>query len=66
MFSLILFLFSLLVILASVATGLVIVYHFKRFGIKNDLNVKRFLNIFEIGGGIIIVFNLILLFFIVL
>lgn len=61
MFFLVLAIVSLLVILLSIAVGIVVIYHFSRFGIKNDANVKRFLKIFKIGGGIIVFLNLVLL-----
>ncbi len=65
MFRLILFIVSFLVILLSVLIGMIVIYHFRRFGIKDDANVKRFLNAFEIGSGVIIALNLVLLFLIV-
>ena len=52
----------LLVILGSVGMGVVIIYHFKRLGIENDDNVKRFLSVFKIGGLIIIALSVLLLF----
>lgn len=52
----------LLVILGSVGMGVVIIYHFKRLGIENDDNVKRFLSVFKIGGLIVIALSVLLLF----
>jgi len=63
MLALILAIILFLVVAGSVAMGLVIVYHFRRLGMKEDPNVKRFLRIFEIGGLIIVAINIILFFF---
>ena len=66
MLALILAIILFLVVAGSVAMGLVIVYHFRRLGMKEDPNVKRFLRIFEIGGLIIVAINIILFFFIII
>lgn len=64
MIFLILVLISLLVILPLVGVSLAILYHFKRFGIEEDPNTKKFLNIFKIGLAILIGLNIILLIFV--
>lgn len=61
MIFLILFLISVFVILCALGMGIIIVYHFGRFGIEGDPVAKRILNIFKIGGGIIIMSNIVLL-----
>jgi len=63
MLALILAIILFLVVAGSVVMGLVIIYHFRRLGMKEDPNVKRFLRIFEIGGLIIVAINIILFFF---
>jgi|GEM_PF-2468313 len=56
----------LLFILGAVGMGMVIIYHFRRLGLKQDPNVKRFLLVFEVGGVIIIAVNVFLFFFTVI
>ena len=46
--------------------GVVIIYHFKLLGMKEDPNVRKILRIFEIGGLIIIAINIILFLFIII
>lgn len=61
MIFLVLFLLSFFAILFTVGFGIVIAYHFERFGVKDDPNAKRMLSIFRIGGAILIGLNIILL-----
>lgn len=61
MFFLIIFTIFFLVVLVSFVIGIIIIYHFKHFGIKNDKNIEYFLKVFRLGGGIILLFNLIFL-----
>lgn len=49
-------------VLLSVVIGAIIIYHFKRFGIKDDPNIKKILNTFLIGTFFLIGVNIILLF----
>lgn len=63
MILLILSLFSVITTLFLVVIGVVIIYHFKRFGIKDDPNIKKILNIFKIGALLLIGLNITLLFF---
>ena len=66
MISLVLAIILLLVILASIGMGMVVIYHFRRLGMKDDPNVKKFMLIFEVGGVIIIAVNILLLFLVVI
>lgn len=61
MISIILLLLSFAAILSMAAIGIVIFFHFKRFGLPKDLLPKRVLNIFEIGSLFIILLNIVLL-----
>lgn len=56
----------IVVILGSLGMGVVIIYHFKLLGMKEDPNVRKILRIFEIGGLIIIAINIILFLFIII
>lgn len=56
----------LLIVAGAAVMGLVIVYHFRRLGMKDDPNIKKFLLIFEIGGAVIVAANVLLLFLIVI
>jgi hypothetical protein len=66
MIALILAIILVLVILGSIGMGMVIIYHFRRLGMKEDPNAKKFLRIFEIGGVLIIAINILLFFFVVI
>jgi len=48
----------LLVLLIFVLFSVVYFYHFRRFGLPKDQNAKRLLNIFLIGGIILIIISL--------
>jgi len=63
MISSILFVFSAFAILFLVIIGVLIIYHLKRFGIKDDPNVKKILNTFKIGALFLIGLNITLLLF---
>lgn len=41
--------------------GVVYFYHFKRFGLPDDPNVKKILNLFRTGGIVLILFSLVFL-----
>ncbi|KPJ57226.1 hypothetical protein AMJ49_01275 [Parcubacteria bacterium DG_74_2] len=47
----------LVVIVFSLVLGIIIIYHFKRFGIEADPNTKKLLNIFKFGMIILILLS---------
>ena len=57
MIALILIFLSIAVISFSVISAIVIFYHFKRFTLSADPNVKKVLNIFKFGTTILILLN---------
>jgi len=59
----ILFLLSATAILFSIGFGAVITYHFKRFGLKDDPNIKRMMGIFNAGRIFFIGLNIVLFLF---
>ncbi len=58
MIALILIFLSIAVILFSLILAIIIFYHFKRFTLPADPNVKKVLNIFKFGMIILILLNL--------
>ena len=66
MIPLILVVILLLVVLGSIGMGMIIIYHFKRLGMRDDDNVRRFLLIFKLGGLIIVAASVFLLFLVII
>ena len=58
MIALILIFLSIAIIVFSLISAIIIFYHFKRFALSVDQNVKKILNVFKFGIIILILFNL--------
>jgi len=60
---LLIFIFSISILFALISIGIVF-YHFKRFGIKGDIEAEKIFKIFSIGS-LVLIFQ-VLLFFILI
>ena len=61
MIAVILVLLSLFTVLFAAIVGVVVSFHFRKFGLPEDLFRKRLMGIFEIGCLFMVLFNIVLL-----